>query len=114
MANRPPVRPGTSANASNAGPGADAGAGTANTGSVPSMTPRQIVLTTTAAPTGIRLRGRHSNNSSSTASRIEASGALNVAAMPPAAPTTSAIPVITSTLGRTWKFPNPATECCIH
>ena len=43
----------------------------------------------TEAQTGMTLRGRHSNSSSSTASRIEASGALNVAAIPPAAPATS-------------------------
>lgn len=44
---------------------------------------------TAATATGRYERGRHSKSSSSTASRIEASGALNVAAMPAAEPATS-------------------------
>ena len=63
----------------------------ANKGPWPMSGPRRSVLVTTAATTGTRLRGRHSNSSSSTASSTEASGALKVAAMPAAAPATSSV-----------------------
>ena len=60
--------------------------------------PRRAVAL--ASATGIRLRGFHSNNSSSTASSTAASGAANVADMPAAAPATSS--VLRSTLVK-WK-----------
>jgi hypothetical protein len=89
-ASSPPVRPGSSVRPIVPGPGGTA-AVTGKTGAAPSMGQRQTVATATDAATGIRLRGRHSNSSSSTASSTEASGALNVAAIPPAAPATSRI-----------------------
>ena len=46
---------------------------------------------TLASATGTRLRGFHSNSNSSTASSTDATGAANVAAMPPAAPATSSV-----------------------
>jgi hypothetical protein len=89
-ASSPPVRPGTSASATAPVPGAVA-PGTGKMAALPSSAHRQTVAAVTAADTGIMLRGRHSNSSSSTASSTEASGALNVAAMPPAAPATSRV-----------------------
>jgi len=65
--------------------------GTGKIGAVPSRKPRNIVATATAATTGMKLRGRHSNSSSSTASSAAASGELKVAAIPPAAPATSKV-----------------------
>lgn len=64
---------------------------TPNTGPAPSSDQRATVLAPTAVTTGMKLRGRHSNSSSSTASSTEASGALNVAAIPLAAPATSSV-----------------------
>lgn len=61
----------------------------------------------TEATTGTKLRGRHSNSSSSTASRIEASGALNVAAMPAAAPETSRVLRSSAVSRRNWASTDP-------
>lgn len=44
-----------------------------------------------AAATGMKLRGFHSNRSSSTASNTAAMGVANIAAMPAAAPATSSV-----------------------
>ena len=41
--------------------------------------------------TGTKLRGFHSNSSSSTASKTDATGAAKVADMPPAAPATRSV-----------------------
>ncbi len=50
-----------------------------------------MLATATAVVTGTKLRGRHSNSKSSTASSTEASGALKVAAIPAAAPATKSV-----------------------
>ena len=62
---------------------------------------------TTAATTGTRLRGRHSNSSSSTASSTEASGALKVAAMPAAAPATSSVLRSSAVMCSVWAMTEP-------
>ena len=46
---------------------------------------------TAATTTGMKLRGRHSKSSSSTASKVAAMGAANTADIPPAAPATSRV-----------------------
>ncbi len=66
-------------------------AGIAKSGPEPSSRIRTISAVTLAKATGIKLRGRHSKSSSSTASRIAASGAAKVADMPAAAPATSSV-----------------------
>jgi hypothetical protein len=86
-ASRPPVIPGSSVSARRPPLGRTAWV-TGKTGALPSRAHRTTVATITDALTGTKLRGRHSNSSSSTASRTDDSGALNVAAMPPAAPAT--------------------------
>ena len=48
-----------------------------------------LAATTTAIATGKKLRGRHSNSSSSTASKIAATGVPKIPVMPAAAPATS-------------------------
>ena len=63
-----------------------------------SAAPRRAVAL--ASATGIKLRGFHSNSSSSTASSTAATGAAKVADMPAAAPATSS--VLRSALVR-WK-----------
>ena len=54
----------------------------------PSRGVRSSVAVETAVTTGSKLRGRHSNSSSSMASSTDASGESNVAAIPAAAPET--------------------------
>jgi hypothetical protein len=71
------------------------------------MAQRQTVATSTEALTGMKLRGRHSNSSSSTASSTEASGALNVAAMPPAAPATRRVLRSSADSRRNWARIDP-------
>jgi hypothetical protein len=66
-----------------------------------------MVLVTTAVATGTKLRGRHSNSSSSTTSRIEASGASNVAAMPAAAPATSSVLRSSAVMWKNWAMTEP-------
>jgi hypothetical protein len=105
-ARSPPVTPGTSVSAIAAGPGW-ATAVTGKTGAAPSRAHRQSVATATDAATGMKLRGRHSNSSSSTASSTEASGALNVAAMPPAAPATSRVLRSSADRRRNWARIDP-------
>jgi len=86
-ARRPPVTPGRSVSASLPPLGRTAWA-TGKMGALPSSAHRTAVATSTDALTGTKLRGRHSNSSSSTASSTEDSGALKVAAIPPTAPAT--------------------------
>ena len=62
-----------------------------NSGPVPEQRTAHDGWRATAATTGTKLRGRHSNSSSSTASITAASGVLKVAAMPAAAPATSSV-----------------------
>ena len=62
-----------------------------NTGPGPSSRRRNAAAVTLAIATGTSERGLHSNSSSSTASRIAASGARNVADIPAAAPATSIV-----------------------
>jgi hypothetical protein len=69
---------------------------------------RTKVATVTAAVTGTVLRGRHSNSKSSTASRMEASGELKVAAIPPAAPETSRILRSSAVRCRCWARIEPS------
>ena len=64
---------------------------TGNRGPAPSQTMRNAPAMMLAAATGTRERGLHSNSSSSTASRIAASGAAKVADMPAAAPATRSV-----------------------
>ena len=64
------------------------------------MCRRMAAAVTLASATGMKLRGFHSNNSSSTASSTAESGAANVADIPAAAPATSS--VLRSALLR-WK-----------
>src|SRR5262245_64691465 len=64
---------------------------TGNNGPRPSRYRRAAAAVALAMATGTKLRGFHSNSSSSTASRTEASGAANVADMPAAAPATSSV-----------------------
>src|SRR5579871_3682074 len=59
-----------------------------NSGWSPRIVHRTTVAVIAATPTGIRLLGFHSNRRSSTPNRTAANGALNVAAIPPAAPAT--------------------------
>lgn len=62
-----------------------------NNAPLPISSGRSAVATTHAAITGIRLRGFHSNSSSSTASKTAAIGVPNMAVMPAAAPATSRV-----------------------
>ena len=66
-------------------------AGTGNSGPRPMMYRRADAAVALASATGMKLRGFHSNNSNSTASRTAATGAANVADMPAAAPATSSV-----------------------
>ena len=50
---------------------------------------RARYATNDESATGIKLRGRHSNNNSSTASNVAAIGEAKTADIPPAAPATS-------------------------
>jgi hypothetical protein len=101
MARRPPVTPGSSVSASLPPLGLMAPV-TGKRGALPSRIHRMTVATMTDALTGIKLRGRHSNSSSSTASTTEESGALNVAAMPPTAPATSRVLRSSADRCRNW------------
>ncbi len=65
--------------------------GTGNNGPNPSRYRRHTAAIALAIATGIKLRGFHSNNSNSTASNTEATGAANVADIPAAAPATSSV-----------------------
>ena len=65
--------------------------GTGNNGPNPRRYRRRTAAVALASATGTKLRGFHSNNSSSTASRTEATGAANVADIPAAAPATSSV-----------------------
>src|SRR5437016_12159505 len=58
-------------------------------GPAPSRGTRNAPATAAAQATGMKLRGFHSNKSSSTASSVAASGVPNTVAIPPAAPATS-------------------------
>ena len=60
-------------------------------GPEPSQKMRTMAAVMLAKATGMRLRGRHSKSSSSTARRMAASGAAKVADMPAAAPATSRV-----------------------
>ncbi len=64
---------------------------TGKIGPAPSSGTRTAPATAAAAATGMKLRGFHSNSSSSTASSTAASGVAKMAAMPPAAPATSSV-----------------------
>jgi hypothetical protein len=77
-------------------------AATGKMGALPSRIHRMKVATMTDALTGMKLRGRHSNSSSSTASSTDASGALNVAAMPPTAPATRRVLRSSADRRRDW------------
>jgi len=52
---------------------------------------RSTAATALASATGIKLRGFHSNNNSSTASNTAATGEAKVADIPPAAPATNKV-----------------------
>ena len=65
--------------------------GVGNSGPRPMMYRRTAPAVALAKATGTRLRGFHSNSSSSTASSTAARGAANVADIPPAAPATSSV-----------------------
>jgi len=65
--------------------------GVGNSAPPPSKYGRTTAAVPLANATGMTLRGRHSNSSSSTARSAAAIGALNVADMPPAAPATSKV-----------------------
>src|SRR5580693_8118473 len=64
---------------------------TGKIGPAPSNGTRNMEATTEATVTGIKLRGFHSNNNSSTASNTAATGVANTAAIPAAAPATSRV-----------------------
>src|SRR5580700_4753513 len=65
--------------------------GTGNNGPNPKRYRRRTAATALANATGIRLRGFHSNKSSSTASKTDATGAAKVADIPAAAPATNSV-----------------------
>ncbi len=60
-----------------------------NSGPEPTSSGRQASETRTAVTTGTKLRGFHSNSSSSTASMIEAKGVPKMPVIPAVAPATS-------------------------
>ena len=64
---------------------------TGKIGPAPSNGTRKTEATIEATATGMKLRGFHSNNSSSTASNTAATGVANTADMPAAAPATSRV-----------------------
>jgi len=64
---------------------------TGKSGPAPRRGTRSAPATAAAQATGMKLRGFHSNNSSSTASNAAATGVPNTAAIPPAAPATSRV-----------------------
>ena len=65
--------------------------GIGKSGPAPRRYTRNTPAVALAIATGTRLRGLHSNSSSSTASRIAATGVANVADMPAAAPATRSV-----------------------
>jgi len=81
--------------------------GVGKIGPMPMMERRATAAVALASATGIRLRGFHSNSSSSTASRTEATGAANVADMPAAAPATSSVLRSTAVSRRNWATSEP-------
>ncbi len=60
-----------------------------------------------ASATGTKLRGFHSNKSSSTASRVAASGEANVADIPAAAPATSRVFRSAEVSVKSWATSDP-------
>jgi hypothetical protein len=86
----PPPRP-TSAAQPNACAWIACGCATKNGGFCPISDARMTSATNAATTTGMKLRGFHSNSSSSTAISTEAIGAPKVAAMPADAPQTSSV-----------------------
>ena len=70
---------------------AGVGAANGNSGPAPTSSGRHASATSTAVTTGTKLRGFHSNSSSSTASMIEANGVPKMPVMPAAAPATSSV-----------------------
>ncbi len=62
-----------------------------NSGTADSTQPRSTTAVMHATRTGMKLRGFHSNSSSSTASSTEAIGVPNTAVMPALAPATSSV-----------------------
>ena len=62
-----------------------------NNGPEPTSSGRQASATSTAVTTGTKLRGFHSNSSSSTASMIDAKGVPKMPVMPAVAPATSSV-----------------------
>ena len=87
---RPQRTPSTAASSSPTG-GSSGLDGIGNSTPPCSSTGRQAAAITQAIATGTKLRGFHSNSSSSTANSIAATGVPNVAAMPAAAPATSRV-----------------------
>ena len=70
---------------------AGVGAANGNSGPEPTSSGRQASATSTAVTTGTKLRGFHSNSSSSTASMIEANGVPKMPVIPAVAPATSSV-----------------------
>ncbi len=79
---------------------------TGNNGPMPSSQRRATAAVALASATGTKLRGFHSNSSSSTASSAADTGAANVADMPAAAPATSSVfrSALVSVKALVWVF----------
>ncbi|BBY24072.1 hypothetical protein MSTO_42770 [Mycobacterium stomatepiae] len=107
MATAAPASPMTAAKASMAQWISVIRTSTGNTGAAPRMNMRSMVAIATALATGTRLRGRNSKSSNSTANTMDASGALKVAAMPPAAPEASRIFRSSAVRCRNWDTTEP-------
>src|ERR1700761_6351294 len=88
-ASAPDINPAITQDTSDIAPGGAVSSG--NSGPVPKNAARAKPATAHARATGRKLRGRHSNSSSSTASRTAATGVPNTAVMPAAAPATSSV-----------------------
>ena len=81
--------------------------GMAKSGPAPSSGTRSAAATAAAQATGMKLRGFHSNKSSSTASRTAATGAAKIAAIPAAAPATSSVLRSTGDRWNAWANTEP-------
>ena len=71
--------------------GSTGNAAIANRGALPKASGRSAIATSAATETGMKLRGFHSNSSSSTASNTAAVGVPKIAVMPATAPATSSV-----------------------
>ena len=88
--NRPAARP-IPAPASRSHPRPGPPPANGNNGPAPNKTGRHAIAVTHATTTGMKERGRHSNNSSSTAKRAAATGVPKMPVMPDAAPATKRV-----------------------